>query len=140
MAKGRPPNKFNTQLKGPHRVLNSIGAQYEILNLVTNKVEHVHVSRLRPYLRTTQSPNPVTVAAKDNEEFLVESILAHTGNPKRYGQMDFLVRWVGYGPADDIYLPWKELRNNPVLHDYLFRVGLVKTIPKEHRAPFLARL
>jgi hypothetical protein len=140
LTKGRPPNKFNTQLKGPHRVLTNVGAKYEILNLVTNKIEHVHVSRLRPYRHTDQSPNPVTVAAKDNEEFLVESILAHTGNPKRYGQMDFLVRWVGSGPADDLYLPWKELRNNPVLHEYLFRVGLVRTIPTEHRAPFLARL
>jgi hypothetical protein len=139
LTKGRPPNKFNTQLKGPHRVLRNIGPQYEILNLVTNKTENVHVSRLRPYHQTERSPTPLSVAAKDNQEYIVESIHAHAGDPRRYGSMDFLVRWAGYGPEDDMYIPWAELRNNPVLHEYLFRVGLINTIPKEHRAPYKAR-
>jgi hypothetical protein len=138
-TKGRPPNKFNTQLKGPHRVLSSVGPHFEIMNLVTNKVEKVHVSRLRQYHSHEQSPEHLTVAAKDYEEFLVESILAHAGNPKRYGSMEFLVRWAGYGPEDDMYLPWKELRNNPILHEYLFQNGLINIIPKEHRAPYRAR-
>jgi len=47
--------------------------------------------------------------------------------------MDFLVKWVGMDENFNRWLPWKELRNNSVLHKYLFDHGLNKLIPKEHR-------
>ena len=39
---------------------------------------------------------PTDVALKDNGEFRVESIMKHTGDPKRKKDMDFLFRWMGY--------------------------------------------
>jgi transposase InsO family protein len=139
-AMGRkPPNKFNTQWKGPFRVVRSVGAEYDIMNLVTNKLSTVHVSRLKEFHYDPAITDPVEVAAKDYQEFKVSEILRHTGRPPRYGQMDFLVRWEGYGPEEDLWLPWRELRNNPTLHEYLFRNGMTKLIPKEHRAPYLAQ-
>ena len=135
----RPPNKFNTQLRGPFKVLGSVGAHYDILNLVTNKVERVHVSRLRPFKRTRQSTDPIEVAQKDYQEFIVESVLAHAGDPKLKSQMDFLVKWQGYGNDENLWLPWKELRNNPKLHEYLFSVGMMKIIPKEFRDQYEER-
>jgi len=47
--------------------------------------------------------------------------------------LEFKVRWLGYPPEEDLWLPWKELRNNPKLHKYLADNGLDKLIPKEHR-------
>jgi hypothetical protein len=45
----KPPNKLMTPLKGPNRVVENIGTEYRLLNLVNNKIEEVHVKRLRPF-------------------------------------------------------------------------------------------
>jgi hypothetical protein len=46
--------------------------------------------------------------------------------------MDFK-KWEGLDKAYNRWLPWKELRNNVKLHEYLRVVKLGKLIPKEHR-------
>jgi hypothetical protein len=135
----RPPNKFDTNLKGPLKVIRSVGSKYTLLNLITNKLEEVHVTRLRPFYYDPAVTDPANVASKDYQEFKVAQILRHEGSPARYGQMDFLVRWEGYGPEDDLWLPWQSLRNNPVLHEYLFQHNLTRIIPREHKTPYLAR-
>jgi hypothetical protein len=69
----------------------------------------------------------------------VEKVLDHIdhtpSNAKRkphLNSLEFLVRWLGYGADQDIWLPWKELRNNLLLHRYLHDKGLDSWIPKEH--------
>jgi hypothetical protein len=88
----RPPNKFNTNLKGPLKVIRSVGSKYTLLNLITNKLEEVHVTRLRPFYYDPAVTDPANVASKDYQEFKVAQILRHEGSPARYGQMDFLVQ------------------------------------------------
>jgi hypothetical protein len=76
--------------------------------------------------------NPRDVARRDTNSFIVEKILAHTGTTNMKSQMDFKVRWLGYGSEDDLWLPWKELRDNNALHKYLFDHGMKKLIPIDH--------
>jgi hypothetical protein len=129
----RPPDKLKTNLRGPYKVLSNIGATYTLWNFVTNKEEQRHIKDLVPYHVDDQFLSPKAVANKDSGEFVVESILRHNGDPKRKSEMDFLVRWEGYISADDQWLTWRALRNNPKLHIYLSQHGMANIIPKEHR-------
>jgi hypothetical protein len=67
--------------------------------------------------------------------FVVKTLMSgwHSGNETQKSQMDFLVKWEGLDEAYNRWLPWKELRNNVKLHEYLRVVKLGKLIPKEHR-------
>jgi len=63
----------------------------------------------------------------------VMAILGHTGKPKKKTKMQFKVRWKGYDDSHDSWLPWKDLKNNWVLHQYLHIHNLGRLIPIEHR-------
>ena len=129
----RPPTKLHTNLQGPFRVVNEVLGTYTLYDLVTQKEFQLHVKYLHPYHGDDRGLSPEAVARKVRGEFIVHSIVRHTGNPARKSDMDFLVRWDGYTEADDQWLPWRALRNNPRLHEYLLTNGMAKLIPKEHR-------
>ena len=131
-----PPNKFNTNLKGPLRVVSFIGSKYKLLNLITNEVEDYHVKRLRKFDYYAETTCPTSVALRDRQETVVGEILRHSGDPKRISTLDFLVRWQGFDDKENLWVPWKELRNNPILHQYLRDHGMKTKIPKEHRARY----
>jgi transposase InsO family protein len=129
----RPPTKLHTNLRGPMRVISNIGAKYTLYDFVSDKEITVHLKALRKYHTTRQALSPQAVAMKDKGEFVVHSIVAHTGDEKRKSLLDFKVHWEGYSSTDDEWLPWRSLRNNPKLHEYLRSRNLGKLIPKEHR-------
>lgn len=125
------PTKIHTNLKGPYRVVNSIGSRYTVQNLVSNKNEDFHVTQLRPFLFDAEEVNPAAIAMKDQQFWLVESIVDHRGHPKRKADMTFRVRWSGYGPESDTWEPWKQVRTNKRLHEYLRQHGMQSMIPKQ---------
>ena len=52
----------------------------------------------------------------DEEEYEVEDILAHRQNKKT---TEYLVRFLSYGPEDDLWLPEKNLQNAPeIIQEY----------------------
>ena len=125
------PSKFHTNREGPFRVTKFVGAKYTLLDLTTNAVREVHVKRLHPFNYDPIQTDPAEVAMKDKHFFIVEEILQHTGNPKRYGQMNFLVRFVGYEPE---WQKWNaSLMKTKTFHKYLFTKGLKRLIPKQFR-------
>ena len=130
----RPPSKLHTPWQGPFRVISFVKSNYTIENQVTRKTYTVHVSRLKLF-NTDSGVSPKDVARHDYQEFVVEKILGHKGNPTQYGKMEFNVRWLGYGVEDDLWEQWKELRDNPALHKYLYENGMKRLIPKEHVRP-----
>jgi hypothetical protein len=103
------------------------------MNLVTNKQTTVHISQLKPFEYDPNTTDPREVANHDYDEFDVEEILNHEGSPKKKTEMQFLVRWLGYGPDDDLWLPWSELRSNEALHTYLRQHNMESLIPKSFR-------
>jgi hypothetical protein len=126
------PNKLHPVLKGPMKVIERHGDEYVCEDLITHSRERVHVSRLRTFSNESNL-DPTRVAMRDRGEFIVESVLEHSGNTRFKTQVKFRVRWQGYGPSDDTWLPFKELRANVKLHDYLRNNNLTKLIPKEFR-------
>jgi hypothetical protein len=129
-----PPTKLHTRNRGPFKVHDFKGSSYTLKNLVVDKLEPpVHVSRLRPFVYDVLGANPAKIAQADTLEWEVEKILQHVGDIKKISTLDFQVRWLGQPPERDLWLPWKELRNNPILHQYLMDNGMHKLIPKEHK-------
>jgi transposase InsO family protein len=140
--KDGPPNKFLTNLRGPMRVKSVDSNTYTLENLLTRKNERIHVTDIKPYDYDATESDPADVARRDSvTATAVDSILEHAGDKKLRSQLDFKVRWANLGPEDDLWLPYKELRDNDKLHAYLlandmgnlvpikFRVGV--TIPKK---------
>jgi hypothetical protein len=71
----------------------------------------------------------------DQEEYEVEEILSHRGAGAR---TQYLVRFRGYGPEDDLWLPQRNLKNAPdILKDYHDRqTGRQPVqVPRAQRAP-----
>ena len=134
MAGKRPPRKLMTRKRGPLKVIEVNGSDYALQDCITKEIEHVHLSRILPFYYDPTQVDPEEIAYRDKGEFEVESIVDHNGTldqPK--SAWDFKVRWKGYSSEEDLWLPWKELRNNPKLHKYLYDHGYEKLIPKEHR-------
>jgi len=125
----RPPTKLHTQWRGPLRVVKNVGAQYTLYNMVTNKTEEVHVKRLKAFDYDPEMDNPLKLAAADYDEFIIERVLEHTGDPKRKSSLDFLVKWLGYDDSHNLWIPWKEARLNAKVHEYLRNEGLERLIP-----------
>ena len=126
----RAPNKTMTPYKGPMRVIKSDGSKYIVQNLVTMEHETVHVSLMKKFHYDPRFTDPFEVAMRDSQEFLVEEILAHRGTFNDKRNLTFKVRWTGYGPEDDTWEPWKNLRLNEKLHNYLRSKKLEQHIPK----------
>lgn len=55
----------------------------------------------------------------DKEEFYVDSIVDHEGDPNKKKSLKFRVRWLGYSPEEDTWEPYKSIRNCKALDEYL---------------------
>jgi hypothetical protein len=125
------PRKLAMNLRGPFRVVSHDNNDYQVTNLLSGKDEHIILNNLRPFNYDANFVDPKDVAMHDvTSTFIVEKILAHSGSKLMKSEMDFLVRWLGFGPDKDLWVPWKELRLNPALHDYLRKNRMASIIPK----------
>ena len=77
--------------------------------------------------------NPQDVAQQNEQEFVVEEILAHRGNHQRRSTMKFLVRWTGYDKTSNSWEPYKTLMHVDRLHEYLREQRMRSLIPREHK-------
>lgn len=127
-----PLGKLKAPWKGPMLVVNAKGDEYTLKDITTNRDYKVHISRIKPFYYDELRVDPFEVAAKDLDEEIVEKIVDHTEHRQK-SKMTFRVRWLGYDERHDRMLPWHELRDNTVLHKYLFDHGMAKLIPREHR-------
>jgi hypothetical protein len=75
--------------------------------------------------------DPTRVAARVNEEYVVQEILEHKGNKKYKTSLEFKVRWTGYGPEHDTWEPWRNVRLVDKLHAYLYKHGMKSLIPND---------
>jgi hypothetical protein len=89
----------------------------------TNVYPTFHVSELKRHVpnnaelypsRELQRPGPIITDA-GAEEWEIEKIIDK--RTRRRGNQ-FLVRWRGYGPDADVWVPGKELEDTSVLQEY----------------------
>jgi hypothetical protein len=73
----RPPTKFHLPWKGPLRVVSYKKGAYVLQDLVTNSTSEYHVTQLKPFTYDKSEIDPVEVARKEAQEFVVR----HTGTP-----------------------------------------------------------
>ena len=129
-----PPNKLNTFLRGPYKILRHELDHYTFYNHIDKKEESVHISLLHSFVFDANYVDPTDIAMKDNiSTHIVEKIVAHSGTKNRSAMMDFKVRWKGLDASKDLWLTYKELRLNTLLHEYLLANGMKTIIPKECR-------
>jgi hypothetical protein len=115
----RPPTKLTPRWRGPLAVVEADGDKYLCQDLRTQKVLPFHVSRLKRYVMD-DTPDAVDVAAADDDEYIVEAIVDHrgppTGRPRK--ELEFRVRWKGYEPDEDTWLPYNEVSKLEALDAY----------------------
>ena len=128
----RPSKKCKARFIGPFLIEKKISSQaYKLKLPATMKVHPVfHISLLREYHSDNpqQDPSddfPVT-GEKDYEDdfFHVEEILDHkvAPFPLRYQKgpaLLFKIRWYGYGPKDDTWEPYVNVKQTEELHNYI---------------------
>lgn len=115
----RPPNKLSPRWRGPLAVVEVDGNTYHCQDLASLKVIPFHISRLKLF-DASRCPDPTALASVDKDEWVVETILDHrgpqSGRPKT--KLEFKVRWKGFEPEDDSWLPYSEVRDLEALDVY----------------------
>jgi hypothetical protein len=133
-----PPEGKSTKLSspwhGPYRVVTSFNDTLTIQNLVNHKDRKVHIKQVKPFDYDPVSMDPKTIALRDYQEFEIDKIINHTGDPKHRTQMTFLVRWLGYTESDDIWVDWNELKGTEQLHLYLSEHNMKQLLPRNLRS------
>ena len=118
------PSKLSPKWRGPLIVVAVDGNNYDIQDLCTLRVERFDISRLKLF-RTLHSQEELReLASRDRDEHVVEFIVDHaySGSPgKRHvkSKYDFRVRWLGYGDADDVWIPYSEAKDLQALDSYI---------------------
>jgi hypothetical protein len=61
----------------------------------------------------------VQLAAQDHDEYVVEAILDHKGNPKHKSSLFFKLKWKGYDDSESTWEPWSNVSQLALLDSYL---------------------
>jgi hypothetical protein len=69
----------------------------------------------------------------EGEKYIIERIISHKGHKSQKNKMKFKVRWQGYGPSEDTFEKYKDLKDNLRLYEYLKKKKMDSLIPKEYR-------
>jgi hypothetical protein len=118
--------KFMPRFDGPYPIVstNPESSTYTLdLPQHTNVYPTFHVSELKRHVpnnaelfpsRELQCPGPI-VTPTGQELWEIECILDKL---KRGRGHQYLIRWRGYGPEADVWVPGQELENTSLLQDY----------------------
>jgi len=86
------PHKLLHKWAGPKRVISQEGNDVTLLDLVTNLTTREHCGKLKRFAGTEE--DAVSAARLDNDQILIDKILAFKGEPTERSQMQFLVQFV----------------------------------------------
>ena len=128
-----PDTRLHTLWRGPLKVIDYKQGQYTLLDLTTNKEREYHSTQMKQFLFDPLRTTPADVSRKDYLEFFIESILSHSGNPKRISTLQFKIKWLGYDETYNSWEPWSSLREMEVLHLYLIEHNMSNIIPRKFK-------
>ena len=116
----RPARKLDHNYVGPFEVTAAWGKQsYKVQLPPSYRSIHpvFHVLLLEPYnTREGKLPPPGPELVDGEEEYIIEAILQRQ---KKRGKVEYLIRWLGWGPEDDTWEPEENLANTEVLDHFL---------------------
>ena len=111
--------------KVQHQTKNDISCQH----VITNIVHKLHASRISPFIGS--AAEAYTTALLDRDEYIVDSIVTHRGNPEKGSTLEFLVRWHNDSSEHDTWEPWAEMKSVSAVHTYL-RNNIKTIIPRQY--------
>ncbi|CAI5460826.1 unnamed protein product [Closterium sp. Yama58-4] len=125
------PSKLRPRFCGPFLVEAQVTPVTFRLRLPDTWKLHnaFHVQLLKPYkdpnqqFQGRQLPPPPPVLVQDEPEYEIERVLTHR---RRGGKtLEFLMRWKGYDPIEESWLPEADMGNaRRALKDYLVKQGV----------------
>ena len=122
-------NKLSPKLLGPYKVIEQIKNDITCQHVVTNIVSSLHASRVTPYFGTPDTA--YTTALLDRDEYIIDFIITHRGNPRKISTLEFLVRWQNYSSEHDTWEPWIEMKKVSAVHLYLQSNNMSHIIPRQ---------
>ena len=135
------PSKLHHTLRGPLKVVShsTDGTEYRLLNLVTNREESIHITKLRQFFWDATTTSPEAVANEDKQAWVIQSILGHKGDPK--GKRHLLSFHVEWENGERTWEPWKNTQDISVslyhteqLQEYCRNTkGFRSLIPPQYR-------
>ena len=118
-----PKSKMLPFKAGPMIVVRRLpNGMYTLRDLITMEPKDFHVSTMTPFLYDERTLEPAHVAATDTfDEFVIEKVLEMVGDPtKSRKDLQFRVRWAGYGEEDDTLVDWKDCRTATAVQSFLY--------------------
>ena len=129
------PSKLRCRYEGPYEVLRQYKNDVECRHLAMGNVETFFVEHCKPYIGGSRE-KAVELARIDADQYVIESILAHRGDPHMRTSMEFFVKFL-----DDDKPRWRvwdrDLFNSQQYADYckskpsLFQLVLDERISKD---------
>ena len=116
------PHKLAPIHRGPLQIIEKVGENIvQCQDIITGKVLEMHANRLLSFnFEGDPKLNEFKeLAASDKDEFVVESIIDHTGDPKKRSSLQFRVRWLGFDESEDTWLPYKAVKDLEALDFYI---------------------
>ena len=112
--------KFSPQLVGPLRVVKNFNNDfYELRDLVQDEPVFAHGCDLRIF-KCTNDQKALEIAALDDNEITIQSVISHEGDPAKLGQLYFVVTFTD-DPTVTVTLPYKEVKYVQLVRDYITR-------------------
>lgn len=125
----RPPSKLSARWAGPYRIIARQGNSAELQDLTGGKDNTVDVSRLKPFF-VAPGLDVQALASADLGEARVEAVLAHRGDARKRGTMEFQVQW---SDGDVTWQPWESVRKLAAIDEY------IRAFPGKDLKPLLSK-
>ena len=118
-----PPSKTTPRWRGPFIIVEVANQIYYCQDLITQRIIPMFIDQLKLFVMDDKQDIEycTQVALRDRDEFFVEKLIdfRHKGRIRARRQLEFRVRWLGYGPEDDTWLPYAEVRDLEALTTFI---------------------
>ena len=140
------PSKLQTRYAGPYEVLKQYKNDVECRHLAMGNIKTFYLGDLKPF-HSVDREKAKELAYLDADQFEIEAITAHRGNPYKRTNMEFFIKFRGdleptwHVYTDDLFksIPYEEYcASKPMLWRLLYTVTESEKMAKmENKKPIL---